>query len=221
MGVTPLLIDQVRAGLIFLLLLVHGVFAMPWFHEIKAESLKRPEAIEELKQWRNLTTLLGFETEEDEFNQRLMRTSKLLAAPHKRLKTSLRPLLKWTGTGQGWGLFVSPDTYPHRLIVEGQNRKTKQYELIYKRLDPEHVWWDERFRYRRLRGIYDGATSRPGRVYTTFCRWVATGALEEHEHYETVRVGFIRTHSVVPGRERDTRDPRRLLRTFNRDQVLP
>jgi hypothetical protein len=216
-----LLIDQVRAGLLFLLLMVHGVFAMPWFHEIKASSLNRPEAIEELRQWRELVVSLGVEMDQDTFNQRLMEISAALAAPQKRLKSSLRPLLKWTGTGQGWGLFVSPDTYPHRLIVEGQNPKTKRFELIYRRLDEEHDWWDARFRYRRLRGIYDGATSRPGKVYTTFSRWVATAAFEEYPQYETVRVGFIRTHSVVPGAERDTRNPRRLLRTFRRDEVSP
>ena len=214
-------IDQVRAGLIFFLLLVHGVFAMPWFHEIKASALSRPEAIEELRQWRNLVVSLGIEVEQEEFNERLMAISTVLARPHKQLKATLKPLLKWTGTGQGWGLFVSPDTYPHRLIVEGRNPTTKRYELIYRRLDEEHEWWDSRFRYRRLRGIYDGATSRPGKVYTTFCRWVAKAALEEYPQYDSVRVGFIRTHSVVPGEPRDTREPRRLLRTFKRDEVLP
>jgi hypothetical protein len=213
--------NQVRAALIFLLLLVHGVFAMPWFAEIKPDALKRPEAIEELGQWRDLVASLGHDLEQDEFNAKVMGVTKVLAAPHKWLKAKLRPALKLTGTGQGWGLFVNPDTYPHRLIVEGQEPKSRKFELIYRRLDPEHVWWDARFRYRRLRGIYDGATSRPGKVYTSFSRWVATEALLDFPQYETIRVGFIRTHSVVPGRERDTRDPRRLLRTFEREEVLP
>jgi len=213
--------DQVRAALIFLLLVVHGVFALPWFAEIKPDAVKRPEAVEELSQWRDLIVSMGLEIEQEDFNEKLIAISKTLSAPNKWLKAQLRPGLKLTGTGQGWGLFVSPDTYPHRLLVEGKNVQTRRYELIYLRQDPERTWWDARFRYRRLRGIYDGATSRPGKVYTSFCRWVAAGAFREYPEYKTIRVGFIRTHSVVPGRERDTSNPRRLLRTFERDKVLP
>jgi hypothetical protein len=213
--------DYVRAGLIFSLLMVQGVFAMPWFHEIRREAITRPEAKQELQQWRDVVATLGYDLPQDEFNAELIHISSMLAAPQLWLKRTLRPIMTATGTGQGWGLFAAPDTYPHRLIVEAKRPSEKHFELIYQRHDPEHDWWDERFRYRRLRGIYDGATSRPGAVYTNFCQWVATAALKEFSEYEVVRVGFIRTHSVVPGAERNTRNPRRLLRTFKRDQVLP
>ena len=176
---------------------------------------------EELRQWRELVNAFGVEISQDEFNEVLIDVSGKLVAPNKWIKGKLRPVLTATGTGQGWGLFVSPDTYPHRLIVEGRRDGEREFSLIYQRLNPEHNWWDERFRYRRLRGIYDGATSRPNRVYTNFCRWVAESAFTEHPGFEVVRVGFIRTHSVVPGRDRDTRNPRRLLRTFKREDFQP
>ena len=67
--------DTVRAALIFALLLLHGVFAMPWFHEIRAQSIQRPEAKEELRQWRELVNTMGIELEQDEFNAILMDVS--------------------------------------------------------------------------------------------------------------------------------------------------
>lgn len=208
--------DTVRATLIFILLLFHGVFAMPWFHEVKPHELQRPEAKQEVRQWREMLNSFGIALEQDEFNDLLIDISSRLVAPNKWVKARLRPIMSATGTGQGWGLFVTPDTYPHRLIVEGRGDGDPAFNLIYQRLNSDFDWWDERFRYRRVRGIYDGATSKPNRAYLNFCRWVAESAFQEHSEYEVIRVGFIRTHSVPPGKERDDREPRRLLRTFKR-----
>jgi hypothetical protein len=127
-----------------------------------------------------------------------------------------------TGTGQGWALFVNPDTYPHRLRIRGKQRKHDPWELLYLRLDPKHDLLANRLAYRRVRGIYDDNTGkRTTRLGKNFARWAAREVMLARPDLNIVRVDFLRSHVTIPGRPIDEHKRTRLGRSHKRATLFP
>jgi hypothetical protein len=113
-----------------------------------------------------------------------------------RLMRHFKPLFVITGTGQGWALFATPDSYPQRLEVWiGVGDEERRVSC---RADARYPYLADVFAFRRVRGVFDGVSGKPKGTYRRFTKWVATRALADFPEAEWVRVQQVRTHTVLP-----------------------
>ncbi len=182
-------------------------------------SIKRSQfdtviAQEEMDKWVRILGGVGIAITRDDLSNKTFAFGKIFADLRSFLLTPFKETFRITGTGQGWGLFTYPDSYPHQLVVEvrsaaGDAEGEGEWRPIYAALDPDHDWMRAQLAYRRVRGVYDGNTRKPGASYDNFVAWIGGLALTAHPDAAEVRVGFIRTHTIMPG---ETPDPERLPR---------
>jgi hypothetical protein len=208
-----------RGAAIAVALVVHGIYAMPAPTRVTRADLDSAEGKEELGRWFALVQGLGLPLTRAEFEDVTMSWSKAGAELHTATRKPFRPFLKFTGTGQAWALFASPDTHPHRLEV--YVRREGAWQVVYRRNTADHSWMDATFRYRRVRGVYDGSTGRSGPPYWNFTRWVAKRAMLEWPDVDQVRVQMVRTHTVLPWEPPDPAETVRLQHTHKRTAILP
>lgn len=207
---------SVRAALIAAALVANGLMALPLPKSVKRSNFDLPVAREELAAIRGHLGRLGVELTHEELADAFVAWGRPLAEARGWLTEPLKHPFRILGMGQSWGLFTYPDTWPHRLVVEARP-KGGVYERLYAGLDPEHDWRRDVFVYRRVRGVYDGNTNKPGASWNNFARWTADRVFEEFRGYDEVRVFFERFHTVPPGGEPDPEVVVRHSRTFFRD----
>ena len=159
-------------------------------------------AIEELERWVGLLADLGIETTRGELVDHILDSGGRLVGLRKAALAPLQPVFRATGTGQGWGLFAYPDSYPDRLVVEGRTADST-WAPLYVALDPDHDFLRPQLTYRRVRGVYDGHSDRPGRPYDNFVHWVAQEAFANAPGLSAVRVRFERSHTLPPTQPQD------------------
>ncbi|MCB9677582.1 MAG: hypothetical protein H6737_20920 [Alphaproteobacteria bacterium] len=208
-----------RAGLISLALVVHGIYALPSPVAVDDADLNSGEGREEVRRWVEMLNGIGIALTAEELGELVKTWSTRGANVHNAMKRPFRTWMRQTGTGQGWGLFASPDTYPHRLeiyVFEGND-----WVPIFRRNDPELRFLDGPLRYRRVRGIYDGSTGRQRVVYWNFSRWVARRALLAHPEASRVRVQMVGTHTTLPWEKPDPTEVVRAKRVFTREALFP
>lgn len=193
--------------MIALVIAVYGVAASPLPKTMKRSQFDAPIAVEELDRWVGLLGGVGIVLTRDELAEHTYQVGKVFADLRGVLLGPFKPWFRISGTGQGWGLFTYPDSFPHQLVVEV--REAGEWRVVYAALDPERDWMRPALAYRRVRGVYDGNTRKPGASYWNFVDFVAARALADHPAASEARVGFMRTHSVRPGEEPDPeRSPR-------------
>ena len=198
-----------RAALLAVVIAVHGLFAAPVPHVVTASDLKNPVSRDELADWASFLTDLGFAIEPLELGVRVISVTETIGGTHRAMKEPFRPLMSFTGTGQGWPLFANPDTHPDRLEVEVLRRDGVR-EVVYRQLDPSHRWHRSQIAYRRMRGLWDagGYSRRPHGVYRRFARWVARELFEEDDDIDEVTVRMWRTHTPMPGHTEPLPEPK-------------
>src|SRR5262245_54627598 len=127
---------QLRAAAITLVLVVHGLAAAPLPHVVTAEDLKNPVSQEELHRWTERFAAVGWPIDDATLGRQVMDVTGVIGSLHRKVLAPVRPLFRLTGTGQGWALFANPDTHPARLQIRVRRAGSKDWELLYQRLDP-------------------------------------------------------------------------------------
>lgn len=212
---------QVRAGLLAVVIVINGIAALPIPHSIKRSSFEEAVAVEELAAQRVLLAKIGISLTAQEWEDVLFASGSAWVKVYEWTVKPFNPLLRITGTGQSWGLFTYPDTHPHRLIVEVREGADGPWREIYAGLHPEHRWKRELLAYRRVRGVYDSQTSKPGASWKNLTRWLARQAMTEDPEIAAVRVAFRRFHTVAPGKQAQSSSPMlRHARIWKRDEVM-
>jgi hypothetical protein len=193
--------DHARGALLALVLVVHGIAASPLPKSVKRSQLESPIGREELDHWVNILGGVGVTVTRAELEDATLVVGSRAADVRRTLLGPFQPWFRFTGTGQGWGLFTTPDTFPHQLVVEVRRGET--WETVYAGLDPDATWNRDRFAYRRLRGVYDGNTRKPGASYDNFVAQVGAWALADFPDASAARVGFVRFHTRAPDQPPD------------------
>lgn len=194
--------DHVRAVVIALVLVVNGVAASPLPKSVKRSQFDTPIAIEELDRWVGISQTVGVPLTRAELTEHAYTIGKFFADLRGSLLGPFKGWFRVTGTGQGWGLFTYPDSYPHQLVVEVRPADG-EWRPVYTALDPDAAWRRSSLVYRRVRGVYDGNTRKPGASYDNFAAWLGKHALADFPDAAEARVGFVRTHSTMPDKEPD------------------
>jgi hypothetical protein len=210
---------HVRAGLIALVVAVSLFAAAPLPKSVKRSQFDTPLAREEIARWIDLFAAVGIHRTREQLVEDAHASGTFWVGVRRTVLGPFADLFRITGTGQGWGLFTYPDSFPHRLHVWTRTSADANWQVLYAGLDAEHDWQRDRFTYRRVRAIYDGQTTRTGATYDTFTRWAARMAFEDVPEAAQVRVGFVRMHTTEPGRPEDPETKERLLRTFTRGEL--
>lgn len=197
---------RLRAALITVALVVHGVAALPVPHVVRPRELLDPVAQEEVRRWVDRLAAVGIERTPEALGAEVVQWSGALGRAHRRLLAPARPLFRWTGTGQGWALFANPDTHPSRLEVAWHRGDVEQ--VVYRRLDPQLDWQADVLGYRRIRGLYDATSARHHATPTVrrLADWLAQRV--EDPEVDGVTVRFVATPLAVPSRRRPPKPPR-------------
>jgi hypothetical protein len=191
--------EHLRGALLLAVVLVHGVAASPLPRQVLRSQYETPLAREEVTRWRKTLLGAGVSLTETQLVDASFAVGSSLAGVRRALLGPFGELFRLTGTGQGWGLFTYPDTFPHQLHVWTREGAEAPWEVRYAGLDPEHAWDRDVLAFRRVRGIYDGQTTRPGTSWQRFAAWEARRALEAFPSATHARVGFLRRHTYAPG----------------------
>lgn len=200
--------DHVRAVVIALVLVVNGVAASPMPKSVKLSHFETAIAIEELDRWVGLLRSAGLTLTRPELAAHAYAIGTFFADVRGTLLGPFKGWFRVTGTGQGWGLFTYPDSYPHQLVIDVRPA-AGEWRSVYAALDPDAAWRRSQLAYRRVRGVYDGNTRKPGASYDHFVAWAGKHALAEFPDAAEARVGFVRTHSTMPDAKPD---PERLAK---------
>lgn len=197
------------------MVLINLWIAIPFSSAVTASELKKPGGREEIDHWMALFDSWGLDVDRSEFEAAVIDVTGRISAVDKATVAPFKPWMRLTGTGQAWALFASPDTHPHRFTVDGRSADG-EWEVYFRRLDPEHAEMRDWFTYRRIRGIYDGSATKQGRTYKNFARWVARELMTRHPELDEVRVRQIRTHTTVPGLEDEAFEREEAVRVVKR-----
>jgi hypothetical protein len=207
---------RLRAGLIAVVLLVGGVQNLP-FTAVSEKALKNPVAKAELESWQRLLSKVGIERTVPELRMDAVGWGNGLADAKGNTLKPLKPLFRLTGTGQAWGLFTYPNTYPHKMIIE--IRVDEAWVPVYRSLESEYDWKGGVFRFRRVRGVYDDNAWNTRQSYENFVNWVSRMAFEDFPRADAIQVYMERTRAREPNIETDTSLEVRLLRIRERNPV--
>ncbi len=191
----------IRASLLAVALLFHGLAAAPVPHVVTRDDLRNPVSAEEVAAWSRRLAALGIALPPDDLGDLVISVSGAIGRAHRALQAPARPVFAATGTGQGWALFANPDTHPARLEVRGRRDGETTFTPLFRHLDPDATWRAPALTYRRVRGVYDagGYRSKPRKPYQRFARWIAREALAERPDLAAVEVRTVRTHTTLPG----------------------
>ncbi|MCB9761720.1 MAG: hypothetical protein H6739_17890 [Alphaproteobacteria bacterium] len=212
----PTIRARVRAAVLAFVVLVHGMAASPIPNSVSKAHFRNPIAEEEMARWVSILGRVGIRTTDEELIAWLVDVGSSTAEVRKVVMQPFRPILRVTGTGQGWGLFTYPNSYPHRMEIEGRAGTT--WRTLFRALDPEHAWMNDKLVFRRVRGVYDDNAFKTRQSYDNFVRWVAGEAFTEFEDLDEIRVKMIRSHVVLPGKPHDPETTTRLVRTLTRQE---
>lgn len=136
----------------------------------------------------------------------------------KGLRWPFEPFFKYTHTNQQWGLFAVVTEVPERLVIEV--RRNGEWEVLYRRLDPDHAWHEEELKYRRIRGIWDSVKDPPKGTYKRFSLWVARTVFTEQPDVDRVRTKLEKQYLTFPWEEPDTRLTYRAEKYHKREKVM-
>ncbi len=194
LGAWPLL----RGLLILFVIVVHGLDALP-LPELREQHLRTKVAQEELRRWTSLLQGVGLDVSQEEIAAFSLSVGGGAIRFRKAVMGPFRPVKRWTGTGQSWGLFAFPDPYPGRLVLSGRPADGEWVE-VYRAPAEGDGWLLDQLLYRRVRGVWDdaGDRSKPGTVFNRFADWAAGRLFEDHPEWSEVSIRVDRLHVLLP-----------------------
>jgi len=203
-----------RGFVLAIVIAVHGFAALPLPHSVKPAMMRSPVAQAEFERWSTLLSRVGIQRNATQLQADAVKIGTQTAKLRKQALAPFSPMFRHTGTGQGWSFFNTPDAYPDRLRVEA--RIDGGWSLLFEALSEEADFLAPQLTYRRVRGVYDGNTDRPGASYNHLVDWIAEEAFDHFPDVDRVRVSFVRTHTTAPGQTPDPMKTTRLKRVRNR-----
>ncbi len=214
--------EHLRGAVLAAVVLVNAFAASPLPRNVQRSQYDTPLAREEVGRWRSTLASVGIAYTEDELIDASYTWGRGLSELRRAGLAPFTDLFRLTGTGQSWGLFTYPDTFPHQLLVWTRTGDEAPWRLRYAALDREHAEDVDVLAYRRIRGVYDAQTSRPTKAWPRIAAWIARRALLADASATHARVGFYRRHSLAPGEARPDEAPvLRHARTYRRDALVP
>jgi hypothetical protein len=205
---------------VLLCLFVAGnlLYAVPFPHKRVADDDRETWRAADLEMWHGWLSGLGLSMPLPRFRDQVIDGSNRLHDLGRTVHAPVRPFFRTMRSTQQWGLFGVVSESPEALVVEVARGDT--WEVVERRLDPDHDWLDHTFLYRRVRGTWDTVRSdRDNPLYEAFCRWTARKAFAEWSDIDQVRVYRERFVVNAPWEQID-KPPRRLHeRTFQRGQT--
>jgi hypothetical protein len=213
--VAPSRRDQLRAGLIAVVLLLQLLDAVP-LPELRAKHLANPVAKAELKQWSEVLHAVGVTVTPTELGEIGLRMGSVAGTFRKTALRPWHPFRQLTGTGQSWGLFAYPEPATGRLVLDG--RSAVGTETFYRAPGGKNDALESVLEYRRIRGVYDGASDRPQprRIYRRFGVWVASRIMRVRPDITDVEVRLDLHPVRTPDQGRSVADKRRHARQYSR-----
>lgn len=208
----------VRAALLGVVVLVHGLTALPLPRTVSADRAASAPAQEEIGLWLAVLASIGLHPSAEQLLGLVNQAAKATSSVRRALVAPAKPLMRFTQTGQAWALFAYPDRFPQRLVVEGRAGEGA-WETLYRGLDPAHQVVGPEVRFRRVRGVYDTVTGRdkPGKTYERFVDFVADRAFAARPDLDQVRVLMVQFHVELPDSTATRPEVVRLTRTRERE----
>ena len=206
-----------RAAWIALALAVHGLAAAPLPTRMKPHEMRSPDSLQEAQRWADTINKIGLNVSAEGLLDFSYNAGEIATSTRKTLMKPFQPLLRLTGTGQGWGLFTHPDRFPDHLEIYAKTEDS--WELIYQAFDSEHDFLAEQIAYRRIRGLWDGSANKPKPSYNNFVDWVAREAFASNSAITDIRVQFRRHRTVTPSESPSELNKVRHRRTRARDDL--
>ena len=108
-----------RSVLIGVVLTAQWIDALP-LPALRKRDLEHPIAQDEIKRWSGVIQGLGIDVTEESLVAGALHVGSAAIAFRRLTMAPIRPLKRWTGTGQSWGLFAYPDPYAGRLVVSAR-----------------------------------------------------------------------------------------------------
>lgn len=209
--------DHARGAALAVALLGHAIYAVPFTERITSADLENPGRQRSLQAWADTINGLGIAISDEELEQHVVDVTRFVNETHQTLKTPYKPVFQLTNTNQQWGLFASATTRPETIVVDVKRAGSDEWETLLRRLDPCCTWREDQFRYRRIRGLWDGLKKSPRPGFRYLVRWIGRRAFEDFDDVEHVRVYMDRGRSTYPWRppkpERETRHMWQVSRT--------
>jgi hypothetical protein len=181
-------ISQTRAALVLLAGLVALLGSAPMPGPGSRRVLQEPETRAELEEWVALLAAVGVRTDADALGEAVYRVGQAARDGRAATLGQLDPVIRLTGTRQGWGLFAYPRDEPFRLVIEHRTAEG-DFTVVYRSLDHHRRWLGGWLHLRRIRAMY-----APGRrvapTYDAFVAEVARRSFVAAPDVVEVRVGF-------------------------------
>jgi hypothetical protein len=217
---SPTLFKHLRALAITVALVAHGVHALPLPRPLTHKEVQKDWRQDDIRMWRAWLASVGVDITQEQVSTFLYEWTGFWGRLHKTLKAPFRPIFKLTGTDQRWALFAAATEKPERLVVEYTDADGRTHILL-RRLDPPYSWREVQFRYRRIRGIWDGVRDKPTNPYKSMTRWIARLVFAELPEAESVEVRLERQFSTAPWEPDDPEIEIRHVRTHKRENHAP
>lgn len=189
--------EDARAAILLVVVGVYGFAAAPLAHHASRRGLDLPLAHDEFVRLQALAAGLGWDLSISDVAESAFAVSSFEADLRRAGLAPFRGFFRVTGTGQAWGLFTYPDRFPARLLVFGRP-KDGEWHRLYTSLDPEADFAREKFVYRRIRGVYDQNSEKPGATWEPFVSWAAREVFAAYPEIDEVQVMFQRIHTHEP-----------------------
>lgn len=209
---------RLRATVLTLVVLGNLLQAMPFPRKEVKDADRAEWRTSDLDMWHGWLASVGVGVEREAFRDAVIDNSNRLWAFGRTVQAPVRPVFSTLRTTQQWGLFGVVAETPEALVVEIE--VDGAWRTVEQRLHPEYTWRDEVFRYRRVRGTWDGAKpDRANPLYDAFARWAAEAAFADFP--EATRVRLSRHRFVVNAPWEDVeREPEVLHeRIYERDRT--
>lgn len=195
--------DALRAGLILLagLVVLFGALPMPGpaSHRVRDD----PKTLAEAEQWSGLLASVGARVSARQLVDGVYLLGRVARDTRGTLLTPVAPVLRFTGTRQGWGLFAYPRDRPYRLVV-AQRTGLGGRRVLYRPHDSERGWHGHWIAHRRVRASLTPNRGRPRAFYSLSDALIAR-AFRDHPGAEQVEVRLEQI-AVVPPPEASRRD---------------
>lgn len=212
--------SHLRAALIGLALLGHGIYALPLPRRITAAQMQEADRQRDLDVSTGWMDTLGIPLDREDLSRIAIEGSTALSRLHGALKAPWAPMFEVVGVDQAWALFASATTHPDRIVVSIQTEGSTEWTPVLRRLDPCCTWLEPELEYRRIRGVWDGQNERMRPAYRGLTKWISRRAFEEFPDAVKVRVHLERGRSVYPWEPLDPETTIELDRVHRREPAV-
>jgi hypothetical protein len=191
--------DHVRGVAVALVLLAHGVYALPLPSSIPEKRIREEGFQKDIDVWMAALGALGLSLPRARVERGVVDAANALHDVHTTLKAPFAPAMDLVGANQAWALFASTTTSPDRLEVSMRVDGEREWRVLLRRLDPCCTWREAALEYRRVRGVWDGQREAPRAGYKGLTKWIAAEVFSEFPEAREVRVRLLRETLTLPG----------------------